>query len=184
MPELENAGQAGVLKAPGAAAGVSVAGEPGGAWAVAGEAALLAFDFGLRKLGVGLGNTITGSARPLEIIRAQTRSERFQRIETLIESWRPASLIVGLSLDESGAEQHASLQGRRFANQLHGRFGLPVILVDERGSSMEAQRRLGTNDDDDAMAAAIILERYLDLLSGARNGTCNKASVMGSRTAL
>ncbi|MCP1631648.1 putative Holliday junction resolvase [Kerstersia gyiorum] len=183
MPDAETAGQPGALRAPGAAAGVSVAGAAGGAWAVAGEATLLAFDFGLRKLGVGLGNTITGSATPLEIIRSQTRDERFQRIATLIEEWRPASLIVGLSLDENGAEQHASLQGRRFANQLHGRFGLPVILVDERGSSMEAQRRLGTNADDDAVAAAIILERYLDLLSRAVATSCNTASVPGSRTA-
>lgn len=165
MPDAVQAVPPASLKAPGAAAGVTVAGEPGRAWAVAGPATLLAFDFGLRKLGVALGNTITGAATPLDIIRATTRDLRFQQIAALVDAWQPAALIVGLSLNEDGAEQHASLQGRRFANQLHGRFHLPIVLVDERGSSMEAQRRLGTNADDDAMAAAIILERYLDLLA-------------------
>ncbi len=126
------------------------------------EETLLAFDFGTRKIGVALGNTITRHARPLVVLRPATRLARFQAIEQLLQQWQPARVIVGLPLTLDGQEQYASLQSRRFANQMHGRFGLPVELVDERGSSMEAQRLLGSNEDDDAMAAAVILQRYLD----------------------
>jgi putative Holliday junction resolvase len=72
--------------------------------------------------------------------------------------------VVGLPLTLDGAEQYASLQSRRFANQLHGRFGVKVELVDERGSSMQAQNLIGPGEDDDAMAAAVILQRYLSAL--------------------
>lgn len=125
---------------------------------------LLAFDFGTRKLGVALGNTVTRRAGALEIILAPTRDGRFARIAQLLADWQPQRLVVGLALTTAGTEQHASLQGRRFANQLHGRFGLPVVLVDERGSSMEAQAQLGTHAPEDAVAAAIILQRYLDAI--------------------
>jgi putative Holliday junction resolvase len=71
-------------------------------------------------------------------------------------------VVVGLPLTLEGGEQYASLRCRRFANQLRGRYGIEVELVDERGSSMEAQAMLGTNEADDAVAAAVILQRYLD----------------------
>ncbi|MEI2415214.1 Holliday junction resolvase RuvX [Orrella sp. JC864] len=129
-----------------------------------GQATLLAFDYGTRKLGVALGNTVTRQARALEIILAPTRQGRFARIGQLLQAWQPARLVVGLPLAPDGGEQHASLKGRRFANQLAGRYGLPVVLVDERGSSLQAQDKLGTHADDDAVAAAIILQRYLDAL--------------------
>ncbi|NOL50417.1 Holliday junction resolvase RuvX [Pelistega europaea] len=128
------------------------------------EKTVLAFDFGLKKIGVAQGNTLLKYAAPLEIIRVPTKQGRFAAIESLIQQWRPDLLVVGLPLTTEGEEQYASGHARRFANQLHGRFGLPVQLVDERGSSMEAQRRIAPNEDDDAMAAAIILERYFDSL--------------------
>ncbi len=128
------------------------------------EETLLAFDYGTRKIGVALGNTVTRQARPLAVLRPATRQARFQAIEQLLRQWQPARVVVGLPLTLDGQEQYASLQSRRFANQLHGRFGVAVELVDERGSSMEAQSLLGTGEDDDAMAAAVILRRYLDKL--------------------
>lgn len=128
------------------------------------EKTILSFDFGLKKIGVALGNTLLKYAQPLDIIRVPTRQARFAAIETLIKTWKPDLLVVGLPLTEDGGEQYASGHARRFANQLHGRFGLPVQLVDERGSSMEAQRRIAPHEEDDAMAAAIILERYFDTL--------------------
>lgn len=128
------------------------------------EETLLAFDFGEKKLGVAIGNTLTLLARPLEIVRGETRLARFGRIEQLLQEWQPQRLVVGLALNTDGGEQPATARCRRFANQLHGRYGLPVVLVDERGSSMEAQQWLGSHDDDDAMAAAVILQRYLDAL--------------------
>ena len=128
------------------------------------EETLLAFDYGTRKIGVAVGNTITRQARPLLVLRSATRQERFLAIQQLLQQWQPARVIVGLPLTLDGQEQYASLQSRRFANQLNGRFGVLTQLVDERGSSMEAQEMLGTNEDDDAMAAAVILQRYLDAL--------------------
>ncbi|MCC2597066.1 Holliday junction resolvase RuvX [Pusillimonas sp. MFBS29] len=126
---------------------------------------LLAFDYGTKKIGVAIGNTLTGQARPLEILFPVTRVQRFAAIEKLLHDWQPDKVVVGLPLATDGSEQYASLRCRRFANQLHGRFGVETVLVDERGSSMEAQQMLGNHDHDDAMAAAIILQRYLDGLA-------------------
>ena len=128
------------------------------------EETLLAFDFGEKKIGVAIGNTLTRQARPLEIIFSEVRDARFGRIAQLLREWQPQRAIVGLALAADGGEQPATARCRRFANQLHGRFGLAVELVDERGSSMQAQRLLGTHAPDDAMAAAVILQRYLDAL--------------------
>jgi len=125
---------------------------------------LLAFDVGVKKIGIAIGNTVTCCARPLEILQAPTRAARFARIAALIDEWQPERLVVGLPLTLSGDEQESSRYSRRFANQLHGRYGLPVALVDERGSSMEAQTIVG-HAPDDSVAAAIILQRYFDQLA-------------------
>jgi len=129
------------------------------------DSTLLAFDYGTKKIGVAIGNTLTRQARPLDILFPVTREQRFSAIAKLLNEWQPDKVVVGLPLATDGSEQYASLRCRRFANQLHGRFGVETILVDERGSSMEAQQMLGNNTDDDAMAAAIILQRYLDGLA-------------------
>ena len=131
---------------------------------------LLAFDYGLKKIGVAIGNTLTRHARPLQVLRPITREQRFQAISSLLTEWQPDRVVVGLPLTTDGAEQYASLRCRRFANQLRGRYGLIVELVDERGSSMEAQEILGTHEDDDAVAAAVILQRYFDGLSMSESG--------------
>lgn len=123
---------------------------------------VVAFDYGLKKIGVAIGNTLTGRARPLKILRPVTREQRFREIAEVLQAWEPDRLVVGLPLTTEGGEQYATLRCKRFANQLHGRFGLAVELVDERGTSVEAQELLGNNDDDDAVAAALILQRYLD----------------------
>lgn len=126
------------------------------------EEVLLAFDFGLKKIGVALGNTLTGQARPLCILHAATRQQRFDQVAALLTEWQPDRVVVGLPLTLDGGEQPASQHSRRFAHQIEGRFRLRVELVDERGSSLEAQRILGSHAPDDAMAAAVILQRYLD----------------------
>jgi len=130
------------------------------------EEILLAFDYGLKKIGVAVGNTLTRQARPLNILTPVTRQQRFAEIEALLAEWQPDRVVVGLPLTTDGNEQYASLRCRRFANQLHGRFGVTTELVDERGSSVQAQQIQGNNDPDDAVAAAIILQRYLDALPG------------------
>jgi putative Holliday junction resolvase len=125
------------------------------------EETLLAFDYGAKKLGVALGNTLLKQARPLDLILESTRDGRFARITALIDTWKPERLVVGLALATDGSEQYASQHCRRFARQLEGRYAIPVVLVDERGSSVEAQKIAG-NAPDDAVAAAIILQRYFD----------------------
>lgn len=125
------------------------------------EQTLMGFDFGTKRIGVALGNTILLQARALEIIQSEVRKVRFARIEALIKMWQPNELVVGLPLTQDNQEQLASMQSRRFAQQLQGRFNLPVHLVDERESSLEAQSSVG-NRPDDAFAAAVILQRYLD----------------------
>ena len=125
------------------------------------EETLLAFDYGAKKLGVALGNTLLKQARALDLILEPTRVGRFARITALIDTWRPERIVVGLALATDGSEQYASQHCRRFARQLEGRYGIPVELVDERGSSVEAQEITG-HAPDDAVAAAIILQRYFD----------------------
>jgi len=126
------------------------------------EETLLAFDYGVKKIGVAIGNTLTRQARPLEILTATTRQQRFAAIQKLLEQWQPQRVIVGLPYTAEGGEQYASMRCRRFANQLRGRFGVTVDLVDERGSSLEAQELLRSHAPDDAVAAMVILRRYLD----------------------
>jgi len=125
------------------------------------EETLLAFDYGAKKLGVALGNTLLKQARALDLILEPTRVGRFARITALIDTWRPERIVIGLALATDGSEQYASQHCRRFARQLEGRYGIPVVLVDERGSSVEAQEITG-HAPDDAVAAAIILQRYFD----------------------
>ena len=125
------------------------------------EQTLLAFDYGAKKLGVALGNTLLKQAQPLDLILEPTRDGRFARIAALIKTWQPERMVVGLALATDGSEQYATQHCRRFARQLEGRYGIPVVLVDERGSSVEAQKITG-NAPDDAVAAAIILQRYFD----------------------
>nr|WP_229451904.1 Holliday junction resolvase RuvX [Massilia niastensis] len=107
-----------------------------------------------------MGNTLTGQAQPLTVIRAIDNATRFKAIGELIDQWRPARLVVGEPRHPDGAEHDMTLRSRRFANQLHGRFNLPVELVDERYSSAVLSARRGEVIDD--KAAAIILQQYFD----------------------
>lgn len=118
------------------------------------------FDFGLKRIGIAMGNTLTGHAQPLSVIHAADNASRFQAIEDLIRAWQPARLVVGEPRHPDGAEHEMTLRCRRFANQLNGRFNLPVTLVDERYSSAVIQARRG--EVIDAQAAAIILQQYFD----------------------
>ena len=132
---------------------------------------LLAFDFGVRRIGVALGNTLTGTARALEVFDSTPEVQRFTHIEALIRTWQPQRLVVGRPLNEDGTESDTTLRAQRFSNQLRGRFGLPVETVDERFSSREAQAIIEDRAqsmpksrrprEDDAVAAAVILEQYL-----------------------
>jgi putative Holliday junction resolvase len=121
---------------------------------------ILAFDFGLKRIGVAVGNTVLRQAQPLEIIHAPTNDGKFAAIAALLQQWQPALCVVGLPMHGDGAEHEMTVRCRRFANQLHGRYGVPVGLVDERYTSAVITAKRGEHID--AQAAALILQQYFD----------------------
>lgn len=121
---------------------------------------ILGFDFGLKRIGVAVGNSILRQAQPLTIITAATNDDKFSAIAKLVAEWEPDLAIVGLPLHPDGAEHEMSVRCRRFANQLHGRYGIQTVLVDERYSSAVLSQARGEYIDD--AAAAIILQQYFD----------------------
>lgn len=121
---------------------------------------IIAFDFGLKRIGVAVGNTLLRQATPLAVIEAASNDEKFAAIGTLVDAWQPSTLVVGLPLHPDGAEHAMTARCRRFANQLHGRYSVPAILVDERYSSAVLQQRRGEHMDSES--AALILQQYFD----------------------
>lgn len=121
---------------------------------------VLSFDFGLKRIGIAVGNTFIRQAQPLTIIAAATNEAKFAAIGVLIAEWQPAICVVGLPRHPDGAEHEMTLRCRRFANQLHGRFDVATVLVDERYSSAVIPHQRG--DLIDAQAAAIILQQYFN----------------------
>jgi putative Holliday junction resolvase len=119
---------------------------------------ILAFDFGEKRIGVAVGNTITKTAEPLRVIQEKNQGERFKAIEQVINEWQPGLLVVGLPTHPDGAEHEMTLKAKRFGNQLKGRFQKKVLWVDERYTSVSVD---GGND---ALAAQLILQQYLDHL--------------------
>ncbi|WP_019141921.1 Holliday junction resolvase RuvX [Noviherbaspirillum massiliense] len=121
---------------------------------------VLGFDFGLKRIGVAIGNTLLRQAQPLTVITAATNDAKFSEIAALMREWQPARCVVGLPLHPDGAEHEMTVRCRRFANQLHGRYGVDTVLVDERYSSAVIAQRRGELID--AEAAAIILQQYFN----------------------
>jgi len=122
---------------------------------------LLAFDYGRRRVGVACGNTLLREAQPLRTIAAEGAA-RFDHIQRLIQEWQPDALVVGVPFHPDGAEHEITLAARKFARQLSGRYHLPVHEVDERYSSVEAER--DDPDDLDSAAAAVILQQHFNEL--------------------
>jgi putative Holliday junction resolvase len=121
---------------------------------------VLGFDFGLKRIGIAVGNTVIRQAQPLTVISAATNDDKFSAIEALMTQWQPALCVVGLPRHPDGAEHEMTVRCRRFANQLQGRFGVATALVDERYSSAVIPAQRGELID--AKAAAIILQQYFD----------------------
>jgi putative Holliday junction resolvase len=119
---------------------------------------ILAFDFGEKRIGVAVGNTVTKTAEALKIIQEKNQDEKFKAIEVFIQEWQPQLLVVGLPTHPDGVEHEMTLKAKRFGNQLHGRFQKEVVWVDERYTSVSVQ------DGNDALAAQLILQQYLDTL--------------------
>lgn len=130
----------------------------------------LAFDFGLRRIGVAVGDTVVGVARPVQTIDGESNALRFGVIASLIREWQPNVLVVGVPLHLDGSEHEMTHRCRRFSRQLEGRFELPVVQVDERLSSDAASLLLAESGVRgqrqkpllDQVAAQLILQTYLD----------------------
>lgn len=140
---------------------------------------IIAFDYGLRRIGVAVGQSITNSASPAGIAANGEAGPDFERIRTLVDEWRPDRLVVGMPTHTDGSPSELEPAILEFVRQL-GRFDLPVDTEDERYSSLEAEnalkqaRQAGTRGrldkaDIDAAAAVVIAERYLQRNVGARH---------------
>lgn len=135
-------------------------------------APILGFDFGLKRIGVAIGNELTGTARALTTISGGEQTD-WRAIGQLINHWHPAALVVGVPTHLDGRRSALTEAAERFARRLQGRFGVDVHTVDERLSSLEAEARLRTarahgrkrplrKGDTDAVAAQVILETWLE----------------------
>lgn len=133
---------------------------------------VLGFDFGLKRIGIAVGQQYLGTARPIATLNYEANAQRFAAIEKLIGEWHPDLLVVGMPAHtneaDEGKEHPMGARCRRFANQLYGRFKLPVALVDESFTSAIADEELsskGLNWQErkavvDAEAARLIVESY------------------------
>ena len=134
------------------------------------EATVLAFDFGTRRIGVAVGNTVLRVARPLTTIAAEANGPRFAAIAALIDTWRPDVLVVGRPVHADGTPHEMTSRADRFARQLEGRFGLEVARVDERYTTEEAEAALAESgvrakertSVRDQVAAQLILQAWFD----------------------
>ena len=124
------------------------------------ELTVMAFDYGTRRIGVAVGNTLTCLGQPIKTIVESSSDATFKVIEGLLKEWQPNRLVVGLPCHPDGTEHEMSTRARRFGNQLHGRFHLPVEWVDERYTSAVLEGNPDMRDNLDAESAALILEQY------------------------
>lgn len=129
----------------------------------------LGFDFGYKRIGVAVGQIITASARPLTTVEAKMGIPNWELVKKILDEWRPEALIVGLPTCIDDTEQYTTDAARNFAEQLRERFLLPVHLVDERLSTVEARAQLFAaggyrkikQSQVDSFAACIILQQWL-----------------------
>ena len=133
---------------------------------------VLAFDFGQRRIGVACGDSVSRTAAPLTAVDAGAGGARWAGVDALMREWQPSVLVVGLPYNVDGSESKSTGAARRFAGELARRYPVPVHLVDERYSSLDAEMRLKgarrsglrrrrvAKADVDAAAACIILERW------------------------
>ncbi|MCK5725385.1 MAG: Holliday junction resolvase RuvX [Thiotrichaceae bacterium] len=133
---------------------------------------IMAFDFGLQRTGIAIASQITGIATPLCTVQSINNKPDWLKIEALLQEWNSQHLVVGLPLHTDGSRSEMTKKAERFGRQLEGRFGLPISMVNEQLSSLEAEQRLIQSrqsgrkkkiqkTDIDQLSAAIILETWL-----------------------
>lgn len=125
------------------------------------EETYLCFDFGEKRIGVAVGQSLTGTASPLETITVKNLKPDWKKISLLIDHWKPDALIVGIPINMDESRQPATDNAEKFVRQLEGRYHLQVITADERLTSYEARKRLKSKSGLDPVAAQIILESWL-----------------------
>jgi len=133
---------------------------------------IIAFDYGTKKIGVASATSITGKGSALTALKAKDGIPDWNQIEAILNEWAPDKVVVGLPLNMDGSESALSQRARKFANRIHGRFGIKVELQDERLTSSEAKsiaKERGHHGDFerqpiDELAAILIAESYLGSL--------------------
>jgi len=131
---------------------------------------VLGFDFGLSRIGIAAGQMITKTASAIAVMPAKQGSPDWNQIAKLIKEWQPQALIVGIPLNMDGTEQNITHTARKFANELHTRFKLPIYEADERLTTREARLQLSEQHDlklfhhrkVDSLAACLILETWMN----------------------
>ena len=130
---------------------------------------LLGFDFGMKRIGVAVGQTVTKTARPLTTLKANQGEPQWDSVSQLVKTWQPDAFVVGIPLNMDGTEQPLTELTRGFAKKLHVRFNLPVYEMDERLSTKDSRERLFaeggyqalSDGQVDRVAAQLILQNWL-----------------------
>lgn len=133
---------------------------------------IMGIDFGTGSIGFAIGQTVTGTASPIGAVRAKDGTPDWAEVEKLLTEWQPNLVVVGLPLNMDGTEQEMTRRARKFANRLHGRFGVQVTTQDERLSTADAKAHLFASGgyrnlkkgNVDAQSAVVILESYFESL--------------------
>lgn len=135
-------------------------------------AVVIAFDFGLKRTGVAVGNTVTGSATPECTLNSKDDHPDWEGVTKLFQEWKPTQIVVGMPTELDGTESPLTKAVQRFCNQIQGRYNIDVDQENEQFTSLEATRRLKqlrqsgrkkkiSKDEVDKIAAAIILENWM-----------------------
>jgi len=125
---------------------------------------LMGFDFGQKRTGVAVGQSLTGTANGVTTLACKQGKPNWQVLDALVEEWKPDAFVVGIPVHMDGTEQDMTKAAKKFANRLNGRYNLKIFEAEERLSSMEAEQNLGANpkpEEIDREAARLILEAWL-----------------------
>ena len=121
---------------------------------------VLGFDYGTKRIGVAVGNSLTGSAQALDVIHNTRSDQTYQKIQELISEWQPSCLVVGLPLHPDGTEHGMTKRSRSFGQELAKQFGKPIHYVDERYSSVLLEQDSVYQESVDSHAAGLLLEQF------------------------
>ncbi len=125
------------------------------------EGVVIGFDFGLRRIGVAVGQTITQTATPEAIVNSKDGKPDWEHISKIFEQWQPVAILVGLPMRLDGTEQALTQPARKFGQRLSGRYNRPLYFIEEQLSSIEAESRGLKQQHIDDHAAQILLENWL-----------------------